>query len=708
MKLVIVESPTKAKTISQFLGSEFNIMSSYGHLRDLPKKELGINVENNFKPKYVIPEKSKQNVEAIKKAAKKSENIILATDEDREGEAIAWHITQILNLSNMPGENPKSEIRNPKHQRIVFHEITKNAIQEALKNPRDIDINLVDAQQTRRILDRLVGYKLSPLLWKKVARGLSAGRVQSVAVRLIVEKEREIKAFNPQEYWNISGIFEKDNTEFTGSLSGYKNKKIGKFDIKNEKEANEIKNALDGQKFQVTGIEKKESRRFPSPPFTTSTMQQAASTYLRFSAKQTMRIAQQLYEGVTIDGQQTGLITYMRTDSLNLSNEFLNKTQEFISRSLGKSYGINSPRRFKTKSKGAQEAHEAIRPTNPKSNPDSIKKFLSPQQHRLYNLIWQRAVASQMAEAIFDTTKIEIKTDNEYIFKSNGETIKFDGFLKIYNQRELKDKILPPLKENNNVDLIELKTEQKFTEPPARYSEATLIKALEEKGIGRPSTYAPTISTIQDRRYVIKNEDRKLQPTEMGVVVNDLLVKHFSEIVDYDFTAKMENDLDEIAEGKQKWVPIIKDFYTPFAKNLKNKYEEIDKKEITEEKSDEKCEKCGSDMVIKLGRFGKFFACSNYPDCKTTKPLEKQEEIDEKCEKCGEPMKIKYGRFGKFLGCSGYPECKNIKSYEKKIGMKCPKCQEGDVVEKRTKKRRTFWGCNKYPKCDFASWKKPQ
>lgn len=705
MKLIIVESPTKAKTISQFLGSGFTVLSSYGHMRDLPEKKLGIDVKNNFAPEYIIPERSKKNVANIEKASKKANTIILATDEDREGEAIAWHIMQVLS-----GKTDKTENKNPKpkeFQRIAFHEITKRAIEDALNNPRNVDMNLVNAQQARRILDRLVGYKLSPFLWKKVARGLSAGRVQSVAVRLIVEKEREIQAFKAQEYWNINCVFEKDSMQFIGELSGHKDKKIGKLSISGEKEAQKIKNDLENQKFNIQKIEKKEVLKSPAPPFTTSTMQQSASSKMRFSAKQTMRLAQQLYEGIKINNEQVGLITYMRTDSLNLANDFLEKTQKFIVDSFGKDYGIGSPRKFKTKSKNAQEAHEAIRPTDAKKTPASVKDYLSPQQYKLYDLIWRQAVASQMREAVFDTTKAEIKSENEYYFKAGGEIMKFDGFLKIYSAKEIQNKILPSLQEKDEVQLVKINGEQKFTEPPARYSEARLIKVLEEKGIGRPSTYAPTISTIQDRNYVIKNEQRKLQPTEIGIIVNDLLVKHFSKIVDIDFTAKMEEDLDKIANGEKEWPPMIKDFYEPFLENLKNKEKEINKKDITEEESEKICEKCGKKMVIKLGRYGKFIACSNYPECKNTKSLEEPEVTDEKCEKCGSPMQVKHGRFGQFLGCSKYPECKNIKSYQKKTGKKCQKCGEGDIVEKMTKKKRTFFGCSRYPNCDFASWKRP-
>ena len=708
-KLIIVESPTKAKTITKFLGKEYIVKSSFGHLRDLPKSKLGVDVESNFEPEYVINPRSKKQATELKKYAKECDEIILASDEDREGEAIAWHLAQILNLKGFGnGKKEKS------YKRIVFHEITKSAIKEALKTPRDIDMNLVDAQQARRILDRLVGYKLSPLLWKKIRYGLSAGRVQSVAVRLIVEKEEEINKFKPEEYWNITAelkkITDKPQKSFDAKLVKIDKKSIGKLGIKNQDEAEKIKNDLEKASYEIDKITKKETKKNPLPPFTTSTLQQASSNRFGYSAKQTMMIAQQLYEGVNLGKKgSSGLITYMRTDSLNLSKSSLESADKYITTKFGKKY--SERRFFKTKSKGAQEAHEAIRPANPELDPGSIKEFLDSKQFKIYELIWQRMIASQMASAIIDSTSIDILANDKYILRINGSTIKFEGFLKVYPTKS-EEVILPKLTEKEKLDLIKIISEQHFTQPPARFNEASLIKVLEELGIGRPSTYAPTISTIQDRGYVEKIEKR-LHPQEIGIIVNKLLVEHFPKIVDVEFTAKMEENLDKVAENKKDWIIILKDFYNPFNKNLMEKEKEIDKKELTEEKTDEKCEKCKSPMIIKLGRFGKFMACSNYPDCKNTKQLNNKGEIEEPettneiCEKCGKPMVFKIGRYGKFLGCSGYPDCKNIKSVVKSTGVKCPKCDKGEIVEKKSKAGKIFYACDQYPSCKHALWSKP-
>ncbi len=658
-KLIIVESPTKAKTISKFLGDNFKIESSYGHIRDLPKSKLGIDVENNFEPKYVIPAKARKRVNELKKEAEKANEIILATDEDREGEAISWHLTEALGL-----KNSKFEALNSKVKRIVFHEITEKAIKEALKNPREIDLNLVNAQQARRILDRLVGYELSPFLWKKVFKGLSAGRVQSVTVRLIVDREREIEKFKPEEYWNIEAELQKiSNLKsqisnlFIAKLIKKDGKILDKFAIKNKQEADGILKNLNGAEYKVEKIERKETKRSPNAPFTTSALQQEGVNKLHFSAKQTMMLAQQLYEN--------GHITYMRTDSVNLSEDSLKSAKEVITKNFGKEFSLSEPRRFKTKSKGAQEAHEAIRPSNPQDSPEKIKSKLDNKQFKLYDLIWRRFIACQMKEAIFDSTTIDIKA-NEYAFRATGQILKFEGWLKIYPSA-FSENILPELKEKETLELVKLIPGQHFTEPPPRYTEASLIKALEEYGIGRPSTYAPTISTIQTRNYVEKNEQKRFVPTETGITVNDLLAEHFPQIVDIGFTAKMEEELDEIAEGKVKWMPVIKNFYEPFHKNLEEKYEKVEKQNV-------------------------------------------DEETGEICEKCGKPMLIKYGRFGKFIACSGFPDCRNVKSIKKEketIGMKCPKCEQGEVIKKRTRKKRMFFGCSRWPECDYASWKNP-
>ncbi len=705
MKLLIVESPTKAKTISKFLDKTYKVESSRGHVMDLPKSKLGIDLENNFQPEYVVPEKAEKQVAILKKLAAKADTIILATDEDREGEAISWHLLTALNL------------KKQKIERIAFHEITQKAIEEALKNPRKLDMGLVDAQQARRVLDRLVGYKLSPLLWSKIRRGLSAGRVQSVAVRLIVEREEEIKAFKKQEYWEISTELEKDQKKFEAKLWKKDDKIYKKLDIDNEKEAQEIEADLKKSKPVIEKIAKKEISKNPPPPFITSTLQQAANNVLGYSAKQTMMIAQKLYEGVALeDKKAVGLITYMRTDSLSLSNQATSEAKRTIAKLFGAEYSLEKPRFYKTKSKGAQEAHEAIRPTFPSKDPESIKQFLDSKQYRLYRLIWQRMVASQMASAQIDSTTIEIKAD-KYHLKASGSIVKFDGYMKLTGQKN-EDNLLPELAENDILKLNKVLTEQKFTQPPSRYNEASLVKVLEKNGIGRPSTYAPTISTIQTRGYVEKDENKKLFPTEIGTVVNELLVKHFSEIVDYQFTADVENDLDEIAENKKEWTKIIGNFYKPFEKNLKMKNKEI-KKEDFQKDLGRKCPNCGNKLIEKFGRFGKFIACSNYPECKFTEKTKEDQAVEDKiikeagdksgkiiCEKCGSPMNVKNGPYGPFLGCSNYPTCKNIKKVENKIGVKCPKCG-GDIIEKKSKKGRMFFGCSSYPKCDFVSWNKP-
>ncbi|HLD19771.1 MAG TPA: type I DNA topoisomerase [Patescibacteria group bacterium] len=716
MKLVIVESPTKAKTISRFLGKGYTVESSFGHIRDLPQKTMGLDIEHDFKPHYVTPKDKLVLAKKLKTLAAKADEIYFATDEDREGEAIAWHLVQLL-------KPPKEKIK-----RITFHEITKHAIENALEHPRTIDQDLVDAQQGRRILDRLVGYELSPFLWRKVAKGLSAGRVQSVAVRLIVDREREIEKFTQEEYWTLMAalspsplqregggeVTAPERTVIEASLYAKNDKKYDKLDIKTQEMMEEIVRDLKDASYTIKSIEKKEKKRNPYPPFTTSTLQQSANNRLGMSAKQTMRIAQQLYEGVDIgEHGSIGLITYMRTDSFNLADKFLTEARDYIQQSFGEKYLPESPNRYKTKSKGAQEAHEAIRPTDPTLEPDAIKQYLDNGQYRLYRLIWQRAVASQMSPAVMDQTTITIQS-NQYTFHSTGSIIKFPGFMKVYSMKT-EEKILPELKENQKLALEELKPEQHFTEPPPRYTEASLVKALEERGIGRPSTYAPTISTIVERNYVEK-EEKKLKPTEIGTIVNDVLVEHFPQIVDYEFTAKMEQDLDEIADNHKEWVPMMKEFYEPFKKNLTLKDKELKKSDITEEKTDEICEKCNKPMVIKIGRYGKFLACTGYPECKNTHPIDgngdplpDKEPIisDEKCEKCDAPMQLKHGRFGPFYGCSNYPSCKNIKNIEISTGVACPKCDKGDIIERKSKRGKPFYSCNQYPTCKNAYWSKP-
>ena len=646
----------KGRTIEKFLGPNYLVRSSYGHIRDLPAKELGVDIEKDFKPKYVIPFKARKRVSELKKYLPRAEIVILGTDSDREGESIAWHLTKILNLN---GEKP--------YQRIVFHEITKRAIEEALENPRKIDMNLVNAQQARRILDRLVGYKLSPFLWKKVTKGLSAGRVQSVAVRLIAEREREIENFVPQEYWEIAAELQSqintdkkrintDNKSFLAKLVKKDGKAIPKLGIKTKEEADKIVKDLKGAEYKVINIERKEVKRNPLPPFTTSTLQQEAYSRLRFSAKKTMMVAQNLYE--------RGFTTYHRTDSLNLAEQALFGAKKFIEENYGKEYWAGFLRRYKAKGK-VQEAHEAIRPTYPDKTPEDLKlkAKLDDNQSRLYKLIWRRFIACQMSQAIFDSSQVDISAKN-YTFRATGQILRFDGFLKIYPTK-YEETELPLLEEGEILKLVKLLSSQHFTQPLPRYSEATLIKTLEKEGIGRPSTYAPILDTIQKRNYVQKNEQRKFQPTEIGILVNDLLVEHFPKIVDIKFTAHMEEDLDEIAQGKENWIKTLEGFYQPFEKNLKEKYQKLSKEDLIE-KTEKICPKCSSPLVIRWGRYGKFYACSNFPKCKYTEPLAKPS-----------------------------------------LNIKCPKCKKGEIVEKRSKRGKLFYGCNQWPDCDFALWDKP-
>jgi len=670
MNLVIVESPTKSKTLKKFLGNDYEIAATFGHIRDLPKTKFGVDIENDFEPEYITIPKSRKTIQFLKKLAEKSKLTILATDPDREGEAIAWHLSQALDLN---GDNT--------YQRIVFHEITKPAIEEALKNPRKIDLNLVNAQQARRILDRIVGYKLSPFLWKKVAKGLSAGRVQSVAVRLVVEREREIENFIPQEYWAIAALLKKLDedgplsAEFEAILVKKEGETIPKLGIKTKKEADKILKDLKGTEYKVINIEKKETKRNPLPPFTTSTLQQEAWYRFRFPAKFTMRIAQQLYE--------KGFITYHRTDSLNISEMALFGARKFIIENYGKEYWAGFLRRYKAKGR-VQEAHEAIRSTYPEKTPESLKSKLDEKSFQLYDLIWRRFIACQMAQAIFDSTTVGVLATN-YTFRATGQILKFDGFLKVYPIK-FEEKELPLLEINEILKLIKLIPSQHFTQPPPRYNEATLIKALEQNGIGRPSTYAPILFTIQERNYIEKDEQRRFKPTEIGTVVNDILVNHFPEIVDISFTAQMEGDLDKVAEGEENWVKILKEFYSPFEENLKKKYQEISKKDLIE-KTEKKCPKCGAQIIIRLGKFGKFYACSNFPKCKYTESLEKN-NLGIKCPKCS-MRKVQPSPYG-----SGYASAPM-------------RIQGGEIVEKRTKKGKIFYGCSNYPNCDFALWDKP-
>ncbi len=734
--LVLVESPTKAKLLQKFLGSEYTVLSTFGHIRDLPTKKselplserklpyatIAIDVQNKYRPLYVSSPEKKKKVAAIKKELGPKTTIWIASDEDREGEAIGWHILEVLKPS------PSNAVR-----RIVFHEITESAILQAIKEPRTLDMHLVNAQQARRILDRLVGYELSPLLWKKIRFGLSAGRVQSVAVRLVVEREREIKAFQSVESWSLTAHLKKDQKVFPAILQ-----KIGgmKVALKTGEEAKAIESAIHGQPFHVESIEEKDVSRNPSPPFTTSTLQQEASRKLGFPVKKTMQVAQKLYEGVVIGkgkkSEISGLITYMRTDSVNLSEKALHDAHDVIESLFGKPYSLSAPRKYKTKSKGAQEAHEAIRPTELSRIPDEVKEFLTPDEFRLYDLIWKRALASQMMEARLKNTGADIVVlssvgeKKPHTFRATGQTVVFPGFLKLYEEgvdtdEEEGQKILPELMKGEELKAEKLEPKQHFTKPPARYTEATLVKKLEEEGIGRPSTYAPIISTIMARGYVLK-EGKALFPSDTAFVVNDFLTQHFHNIVDLKFTARMEDDLDRIASGEMDYVKFLDGFYPPFKKIIAEKEKTVSKADLTVEHAEDlgPCPKCGAKLIVKLSRFGKFISCSTFPACDYSRTFEtdpaKEAEIeelkeklkDEKCPICGSKMNVKSGRFGTFLACEKYPKCKGTKNITKTTGVACPKCGKGEIVEKKTKKGRKFWGCNTYPACDYATWNDPR
>jgi len=685
MRLVLVESPTKTKTLEKFLGKEYRVLASGGHIRDLPKSKLGIDVDNNFEPQYVIPQKVRKNIKPLKEAVKEADEVFLGTDPDREGEAISYHLLHALDIKE--------------YKRITFNEITKSAVEEATKNPREINMDLVGAQQARRVLDRLVGYKLSPFLWKKVAKGLSAGRVQSAALRILTDREKEIENFNKEEYWSVSVNFKAKEGSFIASLKKIDGKKIPEPGIKSKEEAEKIKKDLEKSSFEVSKVQKKEKKRKPSPPFTTSTMQQEAFKKLRFPSGFTMRNAQSLYE--------KGLITYHRTDSLHVSGEAKGKAKSYITENLGEQY--YAEKSFKSKGR-TEEAHEAVRPSNPLLTPKEIKN-IKEEERKLYQLIWQRFIASLMSDAVFYNTSVEVKGkgEKEYDLSSSGSIMKFDGFTRIYPLK-FEETTLPEIQEGEEPSHQETSLSQHFTKPPARYTESSLIKILEKHGIGRPSTYAPIISTLTQRNYVEKIEKRYLKPTEIGRLVSDLLSEHFPSIVDLKFTAKMEENLDKVASGEKEWRLLIGDFYGDFSKKLNEKEKEIKKEDImNEEKVNQKCDKCGGDMAVKMGRFGKFIACKNFPECKNTKPLTEDEEETEEvtCDKCGAKMHLKQSKFGKFYGCSNYPDCKNIKSAEGDLNIKCPQCKEGNVVKKRSKKGTSFYACDRYPDCDFTSSKKP-
>lgn len=649
--LVIVESPAKAKTIEKYLGKRYKVIASMGHVRDLPRSQMGVDTEDNYEPKYITIRGKGPVVKELKKHAKKAKKVFLASDPDREGEAIAWHLSKIL------------ELEDSKENRVVFNEITKDAVKDSFKHPRGIEMDLVDAQQARRILDRLVGYNISPVLWKKVKKGLSAGRVQSVALKLVIDRENEIRNFKPEEYWTIEGEFRYKKSKFTAKFLHYKNKP---YKLNKKEDVEKITAALDRDEFEITNVNKKEKTRNPANPFTTSTLQQEAARKLNFKARKTMMIAQQLYEGIDLKRQGTvGLITYMRTDSTRISDQAKSEAKNYIIDKYGNEY---VSKRKASGKQGDQDAHEAIRPTSTLRTPEEMKSFLTRDQHRLYKLIWERFVASQMAPAILDTIALDV-TQNDIKFRANGQTIKFKGFMTLYvetkdDKDSDKENKLPKLEQGDKVTATQIEPAQHFTQPPPRYTEARLVKTLEELKIGRPSTYAPTIDTIQKRNYV-KLESKRFMPTELGEIVYEQVKEYFPEIIDVEFTVNMETLLDKIAEGDMNWRKVVGDFYNSFKQDVERAEEEMEKIEIKDEPAGEDCEVCGSPMVIKMGRYGKFMACSNFPDCRNTKPIVKT------------------------------------------IGVKCPTCKDGEVVERKSKKNRIFYGCSNYPECDFISWDKP-
>jgi DNA topoisomerase I len=759
--LVIVESPAKAKTINKYLGKQYVVKASLGHIKDLPKRDLAVDVDHGFRPRYEVIEGKKKLIQELREAAKKVESIYLAADPDREGEAICWHLQEELKSKAKDGTAPQIF-------RVMFNEITKNSIQKAFEKPRAVNVNLVDAQQARRVLDRLVGYKISPLLWDKVRRGLSAGRVQTVALRLVVEREREVRAFQAQEYWTLdANLAAKKTPVFDARLIRRGDEAAA---IPNQAASDALVADLEGATFTVRSVGTKEKRRHPVAPFITSTLQQEASRKLRFSVKRTMMLAQQLYEGVELGAEgSVGLITYMRTDSTRISDEAITEVRDFIRTN----YVPAAPNIYKSK-KDAQDAHEAVRPSSVLQTPDEVAKYLAEDQLKLYRLIWMRFVASQTNPAVFDQTTIDVNSTGRsgapYVFRATGSVMKFDGFLAIYEEGkdqkddeddELKHK-LPAVSEGEELKLRSLKPDQHFTEPPPRYTEATLVKKLEADGVGRPSTYASILSTIQEREYVTR-EGGKFKPTELGMVVTDLLLESFNDIFDVHYTARMEQELDEIEDGKLDWREAMAEFYERFLRDLENAEKhmtdikrmekptdllcdkcgkplvikwgkhgsflactgypectytrelmvdlpDIDKADLSEQGDEEYCENCGRPMVLKKGRFGTFYACTGYPDCKTTKQIggaQKKADValDEKCPQCGNHLVQKYGRFGEFTACSNYPTCKYVK--QKTIGVKCPECSEGEIVERRSKRGKTFFGCNRYPDCSFVAWSRP-
>jgi DNA topoisomerase-1 len=709
--LVIVESPAKAKTIKKYLGKDYDVMASYGHVRDLVPKEGAVDPEHDFNMKYQLIERNSRHVDSIVKAMKKSDSLYLATDPDREGEAIAWHLCELL--------HDRKALKDKPVHRVVFHEITKRAINEAIDHSRELSMELINAQQARRALDYLVGFNLSPLLWKKIRRGLSAGRVQSPALRLIVEREIEIEHFKAREYWTLEGDLVKDKQNFIARLTILDGEKLKQFSITDEATAGKARADLlkaAGGKLSVDKVEKKQRRRNPAAPFTTSTLQQEASRKLGFTASRTMRVAQQLYEGMDIGGETVGLITYMRTDSFNLAQDAIDELREFIPERFGKAALPDKARVYKTKSKNAQEAHEAIRPTSVRHTPEEIKKYLSAEQLKLYELVWRRTIACQMIHATINTVSIDFVCGAGNQLRATGSTVVDPGFMAVYmegvddSKTSDDEKLLPPLEKGDVCDLLEIRADQHFTEPPPRYSEASLVKTLEEHGIGRPSTYATIISTLQAREYVTL-EKKRFYPTDVGRVVNEFLTENFTPYVDYDFTAGLEDELDAVSRGEKDWVPVMNEFWKPFHKLIGKDYPRPYPKPI-----EEKCPECGKQLQMSLGRGGFFIGCSGYPDCKYTRNVSEdsasaEPEVVEgrSCPKCESPLIIRNGRYGKFIGCSGYPDCKFIEPLEKPedTRVQCPECKKGNILKRKSRRGKIFFSCERYPDCNYAIWNQP-
>ncbi len=716
--LVIVESPAKAKTIQKYLGPGYAVLASYGHVRDLPAKKGSVDPDHAFAMTYTPIERNARHVDKISKALKKADVLLLATDPDREGEAISWHVQALMQEFGLLKDKPV--------HRIVFNEITKAAVKKSIENPREVSMDMVNAQQARRALDYLVGFNLSPLLWKKVRPGLSAGRVQSPALRLIVEREEEIEKFKTQEYWRLQALSEKENIGFEARLTHYLNQKLEQFTVKNTDEAHDMRDALlktANGSLLVEKIDKKQRKRRPAPPFITSTLQQEAARKLGFTARKTMTVAQQLYEGIDIGSGTVGLITYMRTDSVHLATEALDQIRAYIQSRYGDKNCPKDIRVYKTKSKNAQEAHEAIRPTDINNAPEALQSALTPDQIKLYGLIWKRTLASQMMDALLDTVAVDFSCGEGNRFRANGSVIVFPGFLSVYEEGlddakkdDGKDKTLPAFEVGEQVKLLDIRADQHFTEPPPRYSEASLVKALEEFDIGRPSTYASIIHTLQQREYVTV-EKKRFTPTDVGRIVGNFLTKYFTRYVDYQFTSALEDTLDAVARGEKEWIPVLEEFWKPFIKEVHQIDEQVQRKDVTTEEIDEKCPKCQKALAIRLGKRGRFIGCSGYPDCDYTKDVEggsdkpAEPEIVEgrQCPQCEKALQIKTSRFGRFIGCTGYPSCKFIEPLEKPAdtGVSCAKCLKGKLLKRKSRRGKIFYSCGEYPKCDYAIWNEP-